>query len=377
MAGDADVEFTIQSISKPFTYALAIADQGLDGVLERIDVEPSGDAFNEISLDRETGRPRNPMINAGAIAAHALVHGDDAEARVDRIVDLYSRLAGRQLVIDEGVFESELTTADRNMALAYMLRTVGILDGDPADIVRGYTRQCSVLVTVRDLARMASVLAAGGMAPGGEQVIDPAVNLQMLSVMATCGMYDSAGDWLTSVGIPAKSGVAGGLMGVLPGQVGIAVFSPRLDAHGNSVRGVRLFERMNRDLGLHLMSTPEAARSVSRRVQHDGAAVHEISGDLQFVEAERVLRAFAAEPVGDAPVVIDLDRVHRTNDIARRMVLEGIRRLHIDGHDVRIVDPWSVLGSAETGAGELVRGEQAHGGFVPTSYPDVASAGHG
>lgn len=377
VAGDADVEFTIQSISKPFTYALAIADQGLDAVLEHIDVEPSGDAFNEISLDRETGRPRNPMINAGAIAAHALVRGDDADARVERIVDLYSRLAGRQLSIDENVFESELTTADRNMALAYMLRTVGTLDGDPADIVRGYTRQCSVLVTVRDLARMASVLDSVGRTPGGEQVIEPAVNLQMLSVMATCGMYDSAGDWLTSVGIPAKSGVAGGLMGVLPGQVGIAVFSPRLDAHGNSTRGVRMFERMNHDLGLHLMSTPEAARSVSRRVRHDGAAVHEISGDLQFVEAERVLRAFAEEPAGDAPVVIDLDRVHRTNDIAKRMVLEGIRRLHLDGHDVRIVDPWGVLGSAETGAGELVRGEQARGGFVPKSFADVASAARG
>ncbi|NKF31354.1 glutaminase, partial [Pseudomonas sp. BGM005] len=148
------------SISKPFTYALAIADRGLDAVLERIDVEPSGDAFNEISLEPETGRPRNPMINAGAIAAHALVSGDDSDARVERILDLYSRLAGRELSIAEDVFESEISSADRNMALAYMLRTVGTLDADPADVVRGYTRQCSVSVPVRDLARMASVLAA-------------------------------------------------------------------------------------------------------------------------------------------------------------------------------------------------------------------------
>ncbi|WP_338891059.1 glutaminase [Rhodococcus sovatensis] len=377
VAGDADTEFTIQSISKPFTYALAIADQGLDAVLERIDVEPSGDAFNEISLDPDTGRPRNPMINAGAIASHALVSGDDADARVERILDLYSRLAGRRLSIAEDVFESELSEADRNMALAYMLRTVKTLKGDPADVVRGYTRQCSVSVTVRDLARMASVLAAGGKTPDGDQVLDPAVNLQVLSVMATCGMYNSAGDWLTSVGIPAKSGVAGGLMGVLPGQVGIAVFSPRLDAHGNSTRGVRMFERMNHDLGLHLMAPVESAHSVSRRLVRESAAVHEISGDLHFIEAERVLRGFAQEPVGDTPVVVDLDRVHRANDIARRMLLEGIRRLYIDGHDVRIVDPWGVLGTAETGSGELVRGEQAHGGYVPAAFPDVASAVRG
>lgn len=377
VAGDADVEFTIQSISKPFTYALAIADQGLDAVLEQIDVEPSGDAFNEISLEPETGRPRNPMINAGAIAAHALVRGDDAAARSERILELYSRLAGRELSIAEDVFESELSAADRNMALAYMLRTVGTLDADPADVVRGYTRQCSVSVTVRDLARMGSVLAAGGRTPDGDQVVDPIINRQVLSVMTTCGMYDSAGDWLTSVGIPAKSGVAGGLMGVLPGQVGIAVFSPRLDPHGNSTRGVRMFERMNHDLGLHLMTSTETARSVSRRVEHDGATVHEIAGDLHFMEAERVLRGFAEEPEGDDPVIVDLDRVQRANDIAKRMLLEGVRRLHLDGHEVRIVDPWGVLGSAETGSGELVHGEQAHGGYVPASFPDVASAVRG
>ncbi|RKW70064.1 glutaminase [Galactobacter caseinivorans] len=377
VAGDADVEFTIQSISKPLTYALAIADQGLESVLQHIDVEPSGDAFNEISLDPDTGRPRNPMINAGAIAAHALVSGEDADARVDRIVDLYSRLAGRSLSIAEDVFESELSEADRNMALAYMLRTVGKLEGTPTDVVRGYTRQCSVSVTVRDLARMASVLAAGGVTAEGERVLEPEVNRQVLSVMATCGMYNSAGDWLTSVGIPAKSGVAGGLMGIMPGQVGIAVFSPRLDAHGNSTRGVRMFERMNHDLGLHLMNASASVSTVSRRVEIDGCSVHEITGDLHFIEAERIMRGFEDEPVGDAPVVIDLSQVRRANDIARRVMLEGIRRLHLDGHEIRLVDPWGVLGSAETGNGELVRGEQARGGYVPGAFANVASAVRG
>jgi glutaminase len=368
-AGDADVAFSIQSISKPFTYALAVADRGLERVLETIDVEPSGDAFNEISLEPATGRPRNPMINAGAIAAHGLVEGDDADERFARVLDLYSRLAGRRLDVDEAVFESELATADRNMAIAYMLRTVGTLDGDPPDVVRGYTRQCAVSVTVTDLARMAAVLAGQGRAPDGEQLLEPRVARQVLSVMATCGMYDAAGDWLTTVGIPAKSGVAGGLIGVLPGQVGIAVFSPRLDRHGNSARGVRVFERLSRDMGLHLMEVSEVARSVVRRHHPGGAGVpvHEVAGDLRFVEAERVLRSLQEEPVGDGPVVLDLERVHRVNDVARRMLLEGVRRLHLDGHDVRLVDPSRSLGGDEGGP-------DAGDGYVPEVFEDAAAA---
>lgn len=134
---------------------------------------------------------------------------------------------------------------------------------------------------------------------------------------------------------------------------------------------------MNQDMGLHLMAATDFSNSVSRRREVDGAAVHEITGDLHLVEVEQVVRAFADEPVNDSPVILDLDRVRRANDIARRVLLEGIRRLHLDGHDVRIVDPWGVLGNAETGTGELVRGEQAHGGYVPASFPDVASAVRG
>ncbi len=376
-AGDADLEFTIQSISKPFTYALAIADRGLDEVLESIDVEPSGDAFNEISLDEATGRPRNPMINAGAIAAHGLVEGADQDERDRRILDFYSEIAGRRLRIDEAVFESELSTADRNTAIAYMLRTVGTLEQPPLEVVRGYTRQCSVAVTVRDLARMAAVLAAGGRTPSGSRVLSPEVNRQVLSVMATCGMYDAAGDWLTHIGIPAKSGVAGGLVGVLPGQVGIAAFSPRLDEHGNSVRGVRIFERLNRDMGLHLMDAAEVAPAVVRRRLHDGIPVLEVTGDLRFVEAERVLRTFAEEREGEDVVVVDLTHVHHVNDVARRLLLEGIRRLNADGHPVRLVDPDRVLGSAEAGTGEIVHGEQPRGGYVPDRYEDAGAATRG
>lgn len=377
-AGDADVEFSIQSISKPFTYALAMADQGLEHVLDKIDVEPSGDAFNEISLEARTGRPRNPMINAGAIAAHSLVEGRDAEERAERIRQLYSRLAGRELGFDEEVFTSELASADRNMAIAYMLRTVGILDASPEEIVEGYTRQCSVAVTVSDLGRMAAVLAGNGRGPDGEQVLTPQVTRQVLSVMATCGMYDAAGDWLTTVGIPAKSGVAGGLMGVLPGQLGLAVFSPRLDEHGNSHRGVRTFERMSRDMGLHLMEAPDTARSVVRSydlssVSGVAGTVYEIAGDLRVVEAERVMRAFEHECSSDELVVVDLERVHRVNDVARRVMLEGIRRLHEDGHRMYVIDPSEVLGDGYTGSGELARGEQARGGYRPEFIEDFAS----
>ncbi|GAA1725833.1 glutaminase [Aeromicrobium alkaliterrae] len=372
-AGDADVEFTIQSISKPFTYALAITDQGLDGVLEKIDVEPSGDAFNEISLEPSTGRPRNPMINAGAIEAHALVAGDDADGRSERIVELYSRLAGRELSVDEDVFESELSTADRNMAIAYMLKTVGTLDDDPAEVVRGYTRQCSVSVTVEDLARMASVLAANGVAADGTRVLETSVTRQVLSVMATCGMYDAAGDWLTTVGIPAKSGVAGGLIGVLPGQVGIAVFSPRLDEHGNSSRGVRAFERLSADMGLHLMEAPESARSVVRtpKSQEEGRpSVHEVAGDLRFIEAERVLRGLEGEPEGDGVVVIDLHRVHRIHDVARRMLLEGVRRLRMDGHEIRLVDPDGLLPDPDVDVSADGSGDQ----YTPEVFDDLDTA---
>ena len=371
-AGDATTEFTIQSISKPFTYALAIADRGIEDVLDHIDVEPSGDAFNEISLEPATDRPRNPMINAGAIAAHALVDGGDADERSRRIVAFYSALAGRELEVDEQVHASELEQANRNLAIAYMLKTVGKLDGDPPAVVGGYTRQCSVRVTVKDLARMAGVLASGGRAPDGTRLIDPQVNRQVLSVMTTCGMYDAAGDWLTTVGIPAKSGVSGAVLGVLPGQLGIAAFSPRLDEHGHSVRGVRAFERLSQHMGLHLMDTTQVPESMARRHCVDDVWVHEISGDLRFAEVERVMRSFQCEPQGDSPVVLDLTRVHHVNDIARRVLVEGIRRLHADGHEVRLVDPTSVLDDA--GGGGFLRSELSEDRFRPRRFPDVSSA---
>lgn len=343
-AGDTGVEFTIQSIAKPFVYAMAIADNGLDAVSAKVGVEPSGEAFDELSLEQGSGRPRNPMINAGALTVHALVADPsaDTDTRVRRIVDGLSALAGRDLVVDESVFASEFATAYRNRSLAHMLRSHDVVTADPDDVVRGYTRQCSVRVTTSDLAVMAATLAGGGVQPvTGERVLSAACVRRVLSVMAGCGMYDGAGDWLTTVGIPAKSGVSGGIIGALPGQVGIAAFSPRLDDHGNSVRGVEICTRLSADMGLHLMEAAQPARAVLREVHASGEPVlsrYELQGSLQFAGAERVLRALSDHAAGQDHVAMDLSRVHEINDVARRMLLEAVRRLSLDGHTVWLVD---------------------------------------
>ena len=316
-AGDDDVEFTIQSISKPFAYALALADRGFSAVLAKVGVEPSGEAFNEISLENETGRPRNPMINAGAITTHSLLGSEHLlpAERVDRVVRGLSAFAGRRLEVDETVCVSEMENAHRNLASAHMLRSHNILTGDPRDVVEGYIRQCSVLVTARDLAVMAATLANQGVNPvTGERVVHAPVVRQVLSVMATCGMYDAAGDWATQVGIPAKSGVSGGIIGALPGQVGIAAFSPRLDGHGNSMRGVSLFERFSSDMGLHVMEVPAAARAVvrSNHVLGRGAGavrVLQAQGGIRFAGAERIVREFIGANFDESRVVLDFTLV--------------------------------------------------------------------
>ncbi|WZH51522.1 MAG: glutaminase [Nocardioides alkalitolerans] len=359
--GDDGVRFSIQSISKPFAYALALADLGLDAVLAKVGVEPSGEAFNELSLEEDSGRPLNPMINAGAITVHALVGRD-------RVRRGFAAFAGRELEVDEEVSSSELATADRNRAIAYMLRNHGIVEDDPREVVAGYTEQCSLLVDVADLAAMAATLANGGVQPvTGEQVVPRWVARQVLSVMATCGMYDAAGDWFTTVGIPAKSGVSGGLIGSLPGRAGLAVFSPRLDRHGNSVRGVQVFERLSADMGMHLMEVPPPARSLVREraplPTGDGhGEVFELQGSVDFVGMERFLRELADEAPSESAVVLDLTRVHEVRDVGRRMLLEGARRLSLDGHEVEFVDPDGMLAAFPDGASGPGEGDADHDG---------------
>lgn len=252
-AGDAGVAFPIQSMSKAFAYGLAIDNVGLDEVFRHVDVEPSGDAFNRISLT-EGDRPDNPMINAGALTVHSLLLGGNSRERFDGVHELLSRMAGRELAVNEELVEQELASADRNLGIAHLLKALGVLSGDPHDVVEGYTRQCAVEATTVEYARMAATLAHDGVVPGsGERVLSELAARQVLSVMMTCGMYDDAGEWVTSVGLPGKSGISGGIIAAVPGRCGIAAYSPRLDKHGSSVRGIRALELLSGGLGLHLL----------------------------------------------------------------------------------------------------------------------------
>lgn len=368
--GDVAAASSIQSISKPFTYALALTDRGRRAVAEKVDVEPSGEAFNEISLASGTGRPRNPMINAGAITTASLVAGADAAERFARVLRWYGRFAGRELTVDEAVYASELATAHRNRAIAHLLREFDILDGDPERTLEQYTRQCSVAVTTRDLALMAATLANGGVQPRSGRRVLPAPDVeQVLSVMATCGMYDAAGDWLSTVGMPAKSGVSGGIIAILPGQAGLAVFSPRLDAHGNSARGVTVCERMSRDMEMHLMHVGRTARTAvraayplsqlsSRRRRAeadqevldrvgDRCRVYELHGDLLFAGAESIVRSVVADEPELA--VLDARRIDDVTDVARVTLLALRDTLRAAGSEGVLVDPRGVLPDPDAG----------------------------
>ncbi|WP_137843613.1 glutaminase A [Microbacterium sp. 2FI] len=330
--GDDSAEFTIQSISKPFVLALALQERGRDEVLAKVGVEPSGEPFNAISLEDITGRPVNPMVNAGAIATTALVRGDDVDERTASVVDLLSAFAGRSLWVDEEVYASESATGDRNRALGHLLRSHGILEGSVEIAVETYFRQCSLLVTVRDLAVMASTLAFGGMNPvTRERVVDEDVARDVLSIMASCGMYDFSGEWMLRVGLPAKSGVSGGVLAVAPSQFGIAAFSPRLDEHGNSVRAIAAVETLSERFGMHLLESHETLATPAVTVDRDAEGrVVRLGGELGLAGAERVvsvLRGLATELPVDAIVTLDareLGRVHPAALAALRGALESM-----------------------------------------------------
>ncbi|NTU83380.1 MAG: glutaminase A [Chloroflexales bacterium] len=253
--GDAEQPFTIQSVSKPFMYGLALEDIGREGMLERVGVEPTGDAFNAIVLDEATNRPYNPMVNAGAIAVAGHIQGADPTERLNRVLAMFERYAGRPILMDASVFTSERTTGHRNRAIAYLMRNFGMIGERIDEILDLYFQQCSLLVTCRDLAMMGATLANGGVNPvTGATAIDRRYVTDVLSVMYTCGMYDFSGEWAYKVGMPAKSGVGGGIVAVVPGRLGIGVFAPPLDARGNSVRGVRACAALAERFGLHIFS---------------------------------------------------------------------------------------------------------------------------
>ena len=246
VVGDTEVPFTIQSISKALLYGMALEDNGPEAVLAKVGVEPTGEAFNSIRLQDGSGNPFNPMVNAGAIATTGLLTGGDTAAKLERILDTFGRYAGRALAVDEAVYRSERDTGHRNRAIAHLLRNFSVIGDDPEGVLDLYFHQCSVLVTCRDLAMMGATLANKGVNPvTGVRAVEERHVASVLSVMATCGMYDFAGEWLFDVGLPAKSGVAGGILAVLPGQLGIGIFSPPLDARGNSVRGIRVCHELS------------------------------------------------------------------------------------------------------------------------------------
>ena len=251
-AGDWNREFTIQSVCKPFAYQMALEEFGRERTLTSVGVEPSGEAFNSIELDPRNMRPFNPMVNAGAISVASLIKKRTPAAGVRAFVEKMQLAAGRTLKIDSQVLASEAATGNRNRAIAYLMLNFGIIDAGVDHTLHQYFSQCSLLVNCRDLAIMAATLANMGTNPVTR---DPVFDFQyikdVLAVMFTCGLYDHAGEWAYRVGLPAKSGVGGGLLAVVNRQMGIAVYSPRLDAKGNSVRGIMVCTELANRLGLH------------------------------------------------------------------------------------------------------------------------------
>ena len=351
-------EFTIQSVSKPFVYALALAQYGVDAMLSKIGVEPTGNAFNTISVDLQ-GRPFNPMVNAGAIVTSSVVAGPDADG-FDAILKGLSAFAGRPLAVDERVYQSESATGDRNRAIAFLLRSVGALEVDVEAALAAYFRQCSVLVTARDLAVMSATLATGGVNPlTGDVVVPPAAVSHALTVMTTCGMYDFAGEWLYRVGLPAKSGVSGGIAAVHPGRLGFGAHSPLLDARGNSVRGVAAFEQLSQRLDLHLFALSaelprahvilrgDAVRSMRVRRDAERAVldeaggrivVHALTGTPDAATIERVARAVTTGEQADWHV-FDLHRVRHVEPAAVRIATMLVEQLRVEGAHVVVVPP--------------------------------------
>lgn len=330
--GDTAKPFTIQSISKPFVYGLALKLLSPEWMVAKVGVEPSGEAFNAISLDPASGRPRNPMINAGAIATTAQIVSHDPEQAEAKVLDFFAQLAGRRLAVDEAVYRSEKETGHRNRSIGHLLRNFDIIDSDPEPALDLYFRQCSIQVNCRDLAVMAATLACQGRNPfSGAQPLSPGITTRVLALMASCGTYDFAGQWLHDVGMPAKSGVGGGILAVVPGRLGIAIYSPPLDALGNSVRGIAVCHDLSESLGLSLFSQyPQSTSTVRRsyaaalrqsrrwrsrsdlralRESGNGIRIVHVQGILEFAALERLVAALVDSLTGARVLMLDLAHV--------------------------------------------------------------------
>ena len=354
--GDSHVPFTIQSMSKPFVFALALDTLGADRVESAIGVEPSGDPFNSIRLNAEN-HPFNPMVNAGAIACSGLIHEAKGDSAFEYIREALGRFAGRTLGVDDAVYASESATGDRNRAIAYLLRTNAVLRNRVDSVLDVYFRQCAILVTARDIAVMAATLANRGVNPvTGQQVMTPYAISRTLSVMTSSGMYDYAGEWIYRVGIPAKSGVGGGILAALPARLGLGSYSPRLDSHGNSVRGISVCETLSSHYDLHMLNRSDDARTSiiadytigknpsrrSRRpherdilaTHHQQVRVIELVGTLSFSNVDYVSRQLASKPRPQL-VIFDLHRVTALTRAGARLVAEEFRELA--AHHVTVI----------------------------------------
>ncbi len=256
-AGDAQVEFTIMSVAKPFVFALVCDLFGPDAVRDQVGVNATGLAFNSLSAVEQSADGRtNPMVNAGAIAATSLVPGTTLDERWAFLLEGLSRFAGCELELDDEVYASASATNHRNRAIARLLQDRGRIAGDPAEALDLYTRQSAVRVTATDIATMGATLADGGVNPvSGERVVAAETCRHTLAVMTTAGLYETSGDWLYDVGLPGKSGIGGGIVTVAPGKGGLGTFAPRLDGAGNSVKGQLVARDLSRSLGLDLFSS--------------------------------------------------------------------------------------------------------------------------
>ena len=343
--GDAAHPFTIQSISKPFVYGLTLEDHGTDYVLSKVGVEPTGEAFNSIVFDERHNRPFNPMVNAGAIATTALVKGESAELRLERVMDKFAALADRTLAIDHDVYLSESRTGHRNRAIGYLELSTGMIDGQADEHLDLYFKQCSILASARDLAVMAATLANDGVNPlSGKRALRADYVKNVLSVMHSCGMYDYTGEWSYRVGLPAKSGVSGGVIAVLPGQFGIGIFSPLLDDQGNSCRGIQVCEELSERFKLHLFSArtttgvclrrsyrAATVRSMRQRGNAEQAildrkgqaiCVYELQGSLFFGALEQVFRKLSVEMATVEYLILDVKRVIGIDECALMLVVQ-------------------------------------------------------
>ena len=255
--GDAEYEFTIMSVSKPFVFALVCQELGVEEARQKIGVNATGFAFNSLAgIERNHDGRTNPMVNSGAIATTSLVPGQTLEAKWNFVHEGLSRFAGRRLALNDEVYLSASETNYRNQTIACLLQNYGRIYIDPAQAVDLYNKQCALNVTAKDLAVMGAALANGGVNPiTKERVIDSAVCRHVLAVMTTAGLYETSGDWLFDTGLPGKSGISGGIVSVSPGKGGLGTFAPPLDSAGNSVKGQLVAKFLSQQLGMDLFAS--------------------------------------------------------------------------------------------------------------------------